>query len=414
MKPNALLISAAMAAPLAMMHASVLSATAPTEQDLAASLDKIVDAALTEKRLVGAVVIVVEDGKVVYRRAAGLANRETGSAMRSDSIFRLTSVSKPYVTATAMRLVEQGKLRLDDPVTRWLPGFRPKMADGSTATITIRQLLNHTSGLGYGFGEGPDGPYTRLGVSTGTDEGKVSLDENLRRLSRAPLLQAPGAKWTYSLSTDVLGSVIEKVTKRPLPAAVEQLVLRPLQLRDTGFQVRAANRLTAAYADGTPQPVLMHDGQKVPLWGSTMTFRPSRALDPNAFPSGGAGMQGSAEDFVRFIEVIRKGGSPILRNATVAEMMRDQVGPQAQAQGPGWGFGFGWAVLDDPIAAKVPMSTGTIQWLGAYGHNWFVDPVRKLTVVIFTNTAFEGMSGRFPVDVRNAVYAAQSSPSVGR
>jgi CubicO group peptidase (beta-lactamase class C family) len=115
-------------------------------------------------------------------------------------------------------------------------------------------------------------------------------------------------------------------------------------------------------------------------------------------------MVGTAGDYLKFLETIRTGGGPILRPETVALMMTDQVGFQAQSQGPGWGFGYGWAVLDDPSAANTPQAKGTIAWGGVYGHSWFVDPVRKITVVALTNTAFEGMNGRFPTEVRDAVY----------
>lgn len=115
-------------------------------------------------------------------------------------------------------------------------------------------------------------------------------------------------------------------------------------------------------------------------------------------------MIGTASDVLRFLETIRTDGGVILSHSTVAEMVKDQVGMQAQTQGPGWGFGYGWAVLDDPELAHSPQSKGTMQWGGAYGHSWFIDPVKKLTVVALTNTAFEGMSGAFPTDIRNAVY----------
>jgi CubicO group peptidase (beta-lactamase class C family) len=156
----------------------------------------------------------------------------------------------------------------------------------------------------------------------------------------------------------------------------------------------------------------------VPLGPSTIGFWPSRALDPTAYPSGGAGMTGTAPDFARFAETIRTGGGAILKPTTVALMLRDHVGPQAQSQGPGWGWGYGWSVLVDPVAARSPMARGTIQWSGAYGNNWFVDPVNKITVVAFTNTAIEGMTGKFTTDLRDAVYAglgaSQASAAAAR
>jgi CubicO group peptidase (beta-lactamase class C family) len=115
-------------------------------------------------------------------------------------------------------------------------------------------------------------------------------------------------------------------------------------------------------------------------------------------------MVGTAGDVLTLLETVRQGGAPILKPATVAEMMKDQAGVQAATQGPGWGFGYGWAVLDDPAVAKTPQGAGTLAWGGVYGHNWFVDPKNRLTVVIMTNTAFEGMNGPFTTQVRDAVY----------
>jgi Beta-lactamase class C and other penicillin binding proteins len=324
--------------------------------------------------------------------------------MREDTIFRLASITKPLVTAAAMRLVEEGRIGLEDPVTRWLPDFRPRLEDGTEPVITIRHLLTHTSGLSYGFLHGKTGPYRRAGVSDGLDQPGLDLADNLRRIASVPLSFAPGRSWQYSVSLDVLGGVLEKVTGKPLPALVEGLVTGPLELRDTAFSVRDAGRLAAAYADGRPEPVRMEDGTFVPLDAGGAFFAPSRILDSTSYPSGGAGMAGTAGDILRFLEAIRTGGAPILRRETVQAMMADQVGPQAQTQGPGWGFGYGWAVLDDPQATGTPQSPGTIQWGGAYGHSWFVDPVRKLTVVALTNTAFEGMAGAFVRDIRDAVY----------
>jgi CubicO group peptidase (beta-lactamase class C family) len=371
---------------------------------LAARLDKVVDAAVAEQRVVGTVVLVARDGKVVYHRAAGLADREAGRPMREDAIFRFSSVTKPFVTAAVMKLVEDGALRLDDPVTKWLPDFKPKLADGSTPVITIRQLLNHTSGLTYGLAERSSHPYHALGVSDGIDNSGLTLDENLRRLGQAPLAFPPGSTWRYSLAIDVLGSVLEKAAGKPLPQVVAETVTGPLDLKDTGFVARDPARLTAAYFNAQPAPKRMSDNLDVSLGATAVRFAPSRAMDKTAFPSGGAGMVGTAGDVLTLLETVRQGGAPILKPATVAEMMKDQVGVQAATQGPGWGFGYGWAVLDDPAVAKTPQGAGTLAWGGVYGHNWFVDPKSRLTVVIMTNTAFEGMNGPFTTQVRDAVY----------
>jgi len=373
------------------------------QSSLAMRVDAAVDKALSDRRLVGAVVLVARDGELAYRRAAGLADREEGRAMREDDVFRLASVTKPFVAAAAMRLVEDGAIALDDPVTHFLPDFQPRLPSGEAPTLTIHHLLTHTSGLGYGFQEAADGPYHRLGVSDGLDQPGLSIEENLNRLAAAPLLFAPGDAWRYSLAMDVIGAVVAKASGRTLPDVLRQAVLDPLGARDSGFLAAKDARLVAAYRDGAPEPLRMSDGDAVPFLGASIRFAPSRAFDPMSYPSGGAGMIGTADDVLRLLEAIRRGGAPILRPETVGRMTAAHV-RQAEALEPGWGFGYGWAVLVDPKAAGTPQSKGTLRWGGVYGHRWFVDPARALSVVALTNTAIEGMAGAFVAELRDAVY----------
>lgn len=376
------------------------------DEQLAARLDRALGAALDERRIVGATVHVARDGALVARRAVGLADREAGVAMRATTPFRYASLTKPIVSVTALGLVDRGRLSLDDAVSRWLPDFAPRL-DGHLATITVRHLLTHTSGLSYGFLEPAGGPYHAAGVSDGLDQPGLSLADNLRRLAGLPLVFAPGSQFLYSLSTDVLGAIIERAADEPLPAAVARAVTTPLAMSDTGFTPRDAAALATPYADGQPAPVRMHDGIFVPFAGAGATFAPSRALDPRSYPSGGAGMVGTAGDFLRFLEALRT-RHPFAPRHLVDEMLRDQIAPIASPiLGDGWGFGLGAAVLRDPGAAGVPMNLGTARWGGAYGHYWWIDPVARVSAVLLTNTAFEGMAGRTPDDVVRAVYDAR-------
>jgi CubicO group peptidase (beta-lactamase class C family) len=324
-----------------------------------------------------------------------------------DTLFRLASLTKPIVSTAAMILMERGRLSLEDPVTKWLPDFRPAQPNGERPTITIRQLLTHTSGLAYGFLLPPDNEYRRAGVSDGLDEPGRSMEDNLARLASIPLMFRPGDAWRYSLSIDVLGAVIEQVCGCALPEAVKRLVTGPLGMNDTGFAAPDAKRLATAYADGPDRPVRMGDPHIMPFAdGAGIVFSPSRAFDTNSYPSGGVGMVGAAPEFLRFLEVLRDGGGPLVKHGTAAAMMRNQVGAlPVNARGPGWGFGFGAAVLEDPEQADSPQSAGAWGWGGVYGHSWFIDPAQKLTVIGLTNTAIEGMAGRFTVDLRDAVYS---------
>ncbi len=375
-------------------------------------IDAAIGSAIADHRLVGAVVFVARDGKIAYAHAAGLLDREAGTPMREDAIFRLTSVSKPIVTVAALRLAARGVIALDQPVTRWLPAFHPALPDGSQPSITLHHLLTHSSGLSYRFLEPEGSAYHLLDVSDGLDQPGRAMDDNLRRLAQAPLAFAPGTAWRYSLSIDVIGAVLEAATGQTLDAIVRDQVTGPLGLVDTGFTVTDRARLATPYADGTDGPVRMDGTITVPLppqaGEGAIPFTPDRIFDPASFRSGGAGMAGTARDLLIFLEAIRtartEGSGPILTQNMVATMMRDHVGPQAETQGPGWGFGYGGAVLVDPAPSGTPQATGTLQWGGAYGHNWFIDPINRLSVVLLTNTAFEGMAGRVVTDVRDAVY----------
>lgn len=374
---------------------------------LSIRLHDVVQQALDERRLVGAVVLVARDGELVHRQAAGFADRESARPMDVETVFRLASVSKPIVSTAALALVAQGRLDLDTGIERWLPEFPPRLPDGRPARITARQLLSHTAGLGYRFFEADaDGPYAQAGVSDGMDASGIGLEENLRRLASVPLLYEPGTAWGYSLATDVLGALIEHVQGMPLNEAVHQLVTGPLAMADTGFVVRGPQRVATAYVNDAPQPHRMAEGETVPAFEGTVgiAYSPARIFDAQAFPSGGAGMAGTAGDFLRLLEALRQGGGTLLPGELVAEMERDQTGGLDLPDAPGFGFGLGFSVLRDPRLAMSPESEGTWRWGGAYGHAWFVDRVQGLSVVAFTNTLYEGMSGRFVPDLRDAVY----------
>ena len=368
-------------------------------------LDRAIDRALADRRIVGSVVVVLQDGEIDYRRAAGHADREAASPMREDAMFRLASLSKPIVSVAAMALVERGQLDPQDPVTKWLPEFRPQTADGKIPAITIHHLLTHTAGLSYGFLQPPDSPYQRAGISDGLDKSDITLDEEVRRIAAAPLLYASGTRWGYSLATDVLGAIIARVAGEPLPDAVRRLVTTPLEMRDTTFLVDDGTRLAVPYLDGKPEPARMTDPQLVPFRGAGMIrVSPSRAFDHTAFSSGGAGLVSTAGDYARLLEALRLAGGPVLKASAVKQITTHQIGDLTPTGLPGWGFGYGAFVLKDSALAKSPQAAGTWSFNCAYGQSFFVDPVERLTVVAFTNTGLEGGFGAFPTEIRDAVY----------
>ncbi|RAV10934.1 serine hydrolase domain-containing protein [Paenibacillus contaminans] len=380
-------------------------------ENLQTRIDEVVDRTIAEKRLVGAVVQVALNGTLCYSRAAGYADREQIRFMQNDTLFRLASVSKPIVSAAALVLVSQGRLQLDDRVDKWLPEFCPRLPNGDRAAMTVRHLLTHTAGLTYRFFQMEHDSYEHAGVSDGMDQPGITLEENLRRIASVPLLYTPGTQWKYSIATDVLGAVIAKVADTPLDEAVRSLVTEPLGMKDTAFFAVDPLRLSAAYANDRPEPRRLLDSDYIPFVEGTSGFRlaPGRALDRTAYPSGGAGMVGSAGDFMRLLETLRKGGAPLLPESLVQEMTSNQIGDLPMAYWPGRGFGLGFTVLKDPEAAQTAESPGTWRLGGTYGHSWFVDPVKQISVVAFTNTALEGMSGQFTTDLCETVYAGLSN-----
>lgn len=353
-------------------------------------LEQTLHTAIAEQRTVGAIAVVWRDGRPVYEGALGLADREARVAMTVDTPHRLASLTKPVVAVATLALVDRGALALDATLDRFLPAFPP---------LTIHQLLTHTSGLGYRFMEPPGGPYHAAGVSDGLDQPGLSLAENLRRLAAVPLGFAPGTAWGYSLSYDVLGAVIERLCDAPLDRAVAELVTGPLGV-DLAFAPRPG--LATPYYNAPGGPVRMTDGVEVPTFPPlACTFAPSRIHDPRSYPSGGAGMTGTARAFATFLEALRTRRVPTVRAALLDQMMRDQI-PALDAPAL-QGFGYGYGVAVRRPTTPTPLRPGAIRWGGAYGHSWFVSG--DLVSVLLTGTAFEGMSGALRDEVARAVHA---------
>ena len=226
-----------------------------SNKNLAEAVQAALEKARAENRLVGAVALVLKDGRLICRETVGYADRETRTPMRADHIFRLASVTKPFTILAAAVLLEQGKLKLDAPISQWLPEFHPASADGKKPDITIRQLMSHTSGLNYAFAEGvAGGPYKKAGISDGMDDAPLTLEENITRLAAQTLLYEPGASWQYSLATDVLGYLISRVCQTSLPEAIKQLVTAPLGLTESGFSAAGPQRLVTQYRNAVPAP----------------------------------------------------------------------------------------------------------------------------------------------------------------
>ena len=400
--------------------------TSLADAALASRLDTVLHEALAQQKIVGAVVVAARNGQVVYQRAVGMADRENGTAMSLDTRFRLASMSKPIVSAAALALADQGLIGLDDPVTRWIPFFTPMFQGKVEPSITIRHLLTHTAGLSYGFLEPSDGPMALAEVSDGLDNPPITLDENIWRLASVPLYYEPGAGWRYSLAIDVLGEVVSRAGGDTLPAVVNKYVTAPLGMTATGFVADRPDMLAAAYVRADGKPRRMAETEVVPNGESVTRYEPGRALDAQAYPSGGAGMVGTAGDYLKFLEAVRLDGGPVLKPETAKAMTSDQVGPifsqilsvtgdkTNEVVAPGWGFGFGGAVLLHPEKAAYRAGAGTLSWSGAYGTHFFMDRESGVSFVVLTNTTPTGMAGPFATALAQAVYGQKADKKAAK
>jgi CubicO group peptidase (beta-lactamase class C family) len=361
------------------------------------TVDAAIEAALVN-RIVGCIVLVNQNGKEIYARTAGLADREANRKLERDAIWRLASVTKPIVATAALRMMEEGLLQLDDPVSKYLPYFTPPSPDGVVRPITLRQLFTHTSGLAY--------ETVPTDVSPGMSGPFIPLEENLRRLAKVPLVFAPGTGWTYGTSIDVLGGVIAAINKSTLEAAVSKYVSGPLGMVDWRFTPTDAARVTANYANGNPPVAPVVPPARISednLQGTN--FHVDRIFRADATQSGGGGSCGTADDVMKMLEVYNGSGT-LLKPSTIAEALKNQIGtlPRRESDA-GKRFNLIGALLDDPKAANSPCPVGTVDWGGAWGHNWIIDPTNRLTVLVCSNTAPEGCNGPFREEVRDAVYA---------
>ena len=357
--------------------------------------DAVIDA-LLGNTIVGCVVLINRKGERLYARAAGYADREFGKPVAEDTIFRLASVTKPIVATTALRMIDLGLLSLDDPVPNYLPFFTPKSPDGTTSDILIRHLLTHSSGLSYRA--------LPEHVTGGSDARPlIPLEENLRRLARAPLQFAPGSQWAYGMSIDVLGGVLGAIEGdiSNVQAAVDRYLGDELGMTDTRFGVTDPSRLAHPYGDGTPEPFRMSDPQRmVNRKGDVSIMSPGRVLKPGLTQCSGSAMAGTAGDFMKVLEALHGNFlSPSLR----AEALRNQIGALTGPDRPGAKFTFIGALVGD-AAASGWHRNGLIEWGGIWGNSWILDPDSGTSVVAYTNTMWSGCDGRFRDGVRDAVF----------
>ena len=365
-----------------------------------ARIDTWRDELVTGGRFAGVSTLVARRGQVVHWGMSGLADKERGVKMAPDTIFRIYSMSKPITSAAIMMLYEEGRFQLDDPISRFLPAFKgSRVAVGGSRgkvetvpaerDISFRDLLTHTSGLTYGFMEATavDAMY-RDNKLADFGHPDSELMETTEKLAKLPLVAQPGEEWNYSVSTDVLGALVQAISGQKFGEFLQQRIFDPLKMEDTGFIVPDDKRARFA-ANYVPHPK-----------GGVMLFddpATSRYLGARRMESGGGGLASTTGDYLKFCMMMRnKGtlhGERLLGRKTVELMtmnhLRGDMGDMGQARFSessylGIGFGLGFSVMLDPAKAQILGSPGEYAWGGAASTAFWVDRAEGITVVFLT------------------------------
>jgi CubicO group peptidase (beta-lactamase class C family) len=379
-------------------------------------LDQSLHRYVDEDRVAGVVALVLQDGKPVYNAAMGWADKEAGVRMQPDTLFRIASQSKAITSVMALSLMEEGRLQLADPVSQLIPAFAhtqvAEMHDGqlkivpASRPITIFDLLTHTSGVSYGVEPQIANKYQSVGLGPAAGHGWYLADKDedvctsMERLAKLPFLGQPGERFIYGYSIDVLGCVVERATGKPLDEVVRDRLTKPLQMNDTFFFVppEKRSRLAAVYsstADGHIQRA--PDGS---LGQGHYTDGPRKDF------SGGAGLVSTAQDYARFLEMLRREGEidghRILSPHAVALMRTNQI-PGLYA-GEGKGFGLGFETVER-YGALGMASVGSYGWGGAYGTQYVVDPQERIVAVLMIQL-LPNQSGLEKIGFMNLIYQA--------
>ena len=353
---------------------------------------RLLDDYVAQGRLPGAVVAVLRDGALAYEHTAGFADLEAGRPLAPDAIFRIASQTKAVVSVAVMMLQEDGALLISDPVGAYLPAFErttvtergPGEVEEVVAAeraITIRDLLTHTAGIGYGSGPG-GASWAEAGITGWYFAHRTEpVGATVDRMASLPFQAQPGERFVYGYNTDILGALVEEVSGQTLDDFLRSRIFEPLDMRDTHFYLppRKRGRLATVYNQVAPGRLA-----RAPE-GAGMRTQGQYVEGPRVSFSGGAGLLSTARDYARFLQMMLDGGTlgevRILSPASVALMTSNHVGDLYSA---GMGFGLGFGVRLDLGQAGQPGSVGDYGWGGAYHTTYWVDPAERLVVVYFT------------------------------
>lgn len=371
-----------------------LSAATTVSKERLARIDKLMQQYVDENLIAGAVALILQNGQPVYEHAAGWADKEAGTRMSVDTIFRIASQTKALTSTAILQLQEQGKLAVSDPVSKYIPEFakttvfvKNESGGGTTEpakrAITLRDLLTHTAGISYGTQPEIASLYSEKQLGPAAGMGWYTADKNeqtcttMARLGSLPFTAQPGTAWVYGYNTDILGCVVERASGMPLDEYFRKNITEPLGMKDTHFFLPKdqRRRLAAVYYTG-PNGKIARAADDAKGQGHYVD-------GPRKNFAGGAGLVSTARDYARFMEAIRNGGAlgqtRILTPRSVALMTTNQIGDIPFRAGLGFGFGFETVESFGASGMEAPGSYG---WGGAYGSNYRVDPTTGLVVVL--------------------------------
>ena len=393
-----LLVVAAVFCPavLTSQHSTGTTSNAPASAafnaDRLARIDSWVRRLIDERKIPGAVVMLVRDGRTVYHKSFGTRDMGTNVALQPNDIFRIASQTKAITSLAVMMLWEEGRFRLDDPIGNYLPAFKEQTvltkfnatdssyeSKATRRRITIRQLLTHSSGIDYADIGSEDfkAIYAKAGISAIGREGDVLADK-IDRLGKLPLKHEPGERFTYGLSIDVLGRFVEVISGMPLDQFFRTRIFEPLAMRDTYFGIPAEkrDRLVALHVMKDGKLVASHEKN-----GGIHTDFPARSY---TYFSGGGGLSSTTADYARFLQLFLNGGeldgTRLLGRKTVELMLTNQLGSLQPA------FGLGFELETAETDYRSPLTIGSFSWSGAFNTTYWADPKERLIGLIFTNT----------------------------
>jgi CubicO group peptidase (beta-lactamase class C family) len=391
--------------------ASAASSPVATPEEVGLSSERLeriaatIQRSIDDGRIPGAVALVARHGKIAYLQAVGMADRSAGKPMRTDTIFRICSMSKPITAVAVMILYEEGRFALSDPVSNYLPEFKhmkvldpPSPQDKTSPPgalvdakrpITIFNLLTHTAGFTYQWNPRLGKTYMDAKVGSGLVQQEGTIGDSVKRLATLPLLFQPGDSWEYSLGLDVAGRLVEVVSGMPFDEFLEQRIFKPLAMKDTYFFLppEKVSRIAAGYSYDDQKGLHQILDHEVPVLNGMPYSADYPYNGPKTFFSGGAGLNSTAEDYYRFCQMMLNNGElngmRILSRKSVELMSHDHV--QGKTDGIGWGLGFG--TIDDPRQLTELGSRGSYHWGGAFYTSFMIDPKEDL-IEIFMGQLF--------------------------